>query len=214
MANRPASLIRERENASYNCLGSGRIRSARRVLGQFRPGGRRERHDRRYRRGPRQRHRFHGSAGNGAARLISTATHSPGSKPSRRCQRRTDPLFRRRNPGQHAANRLSLCLGVPPPRRCDQAAAGKARRHVRGARPQMCRIISMRQADADGDYAYGSLQLAVAAEIAREFSNELEKARAASMANSSPPRSKARIFRSRSSTPKRGCALAPCFATG
>ncbi|QFT77151.1 DUF4349 domain-containing protein [Erythrobacter sp. THAF29] len=41
--------------------------------------------------------------------------------------------------------------------------------------PQMCRIISMRQADADGDYAYGSLQLAVAAEIAREFSNELEK---------------------------------------
>ena len=32
--------------------------------------------------------------------------------------------------------------------------------------PKVCRIISMRQADEDGDYAYGKLQLAVAADEA------------------------------------------------
>ena len=40
--------------------------------------------------------------------------------------------------------------------------------------PKVCRIISMRQADEDGDYAYGNLQLAVAADSARAFSKELE----------------------------------------
>lgn len=43
---------------------------------------------------------------------------------------------------------------------------------ARGA--NVCRIISMRQADSDGDYAYGNLQIAVAADVAREFSKELE----------------------------------------
>lgn len=45
---------------------------------------------------------------------------------------------------------------------------------ARGA--SVCRIISMRQADQDGDYAYGNLQIAVAAKHAREFSKELESA--------------------------------------
>ncbi|MFL0357196.1 DUF4349 domain-containing protein [Erythrobacter sp. GH1-10] len=40
--------------------------------------------------------------------------------------------------------------------------------------PNVCRIISMRQADSDGDYAYGNLRIAVAANIARDFSKELE----------------------------------------
>ncbi|MEM9501541.1 MAG: DUF4349 domain-containing protein [Pseudomonadota bacterium] len=40
--------------------------------------------------------------------------------------------------------------------------------------PKICRIISMDQADSDGDYAYGNLQLAVAADDARAFSKELE----------------------------------------
>ncbi len=38
----------------------------------------------------------------------------------------------------------------------------------------VCRIISMRQAEQDGNYAYGSLQIAVAANAARGFSKELE----------------------------------------
>lgn len=42
--------------------------------------------------------------------------------------------------------------------------------------PKVCRIISMRQADEDGDYAYGNLQLAVAADQARAFSKEIEAA--------------------------------------
>lgn len=40
--------------------------------------------------------------------------------------------------------------------------------------PNVCRIISMRQADSDGDYAYGNLQIAVAANVAREFGKQLE----------------------------------------
>ena len=40
--------------------------------------------------------------------------------------------------------------------------------------PNVCRIISMSQADSDGDYAYGNLQLAVAANVAREFSRQIE----------------------------------------
>lgn len=36
--------------------------------------------------------------------------------------------------------------------------------------PQVCRIISMRQADQDGSYAYGNRQIAVAANEARPFS--------------------------------------------
>ena len=40
--------------------------------------------------------------------------------------------------------------------------------------PSQCRIISMQQADQNGDYAYGSLQIAVAAPSARAFSKELE----------------------------------------
>ncbi|WP_232367331.1 DUF4349 domain-containing protein [Altererythrobacter lutimaris] len=40
--------------------------------------------------------------------------------------------------------------------------------------PSVCRIISMQQADQDGEYAYGSLQIAVAAKSARAFSKELE----------------------------------------
>lgn len=40
--------------------------------------------------------------------------------------------------------------------------------------PSVCRIISMRQAEREGDYAYGSLQLAVASSAAREFGKELE----------------------------------------
>lgn len=40
--------------------------------------------------------------------------------------------------------------------------------------PSRCRIISMDQTDSDGDYAYGNLQIAVAADIARTFSKELE----------------------------------------
>ncbi|MEM6267316.1 MAG: DUF4349 domain-containing protein [Pseudomonadota bacterium] len=40
--------------------------------------------------------------------------------------------------------------------------------------PNVCRIISMRQAEEDGDYAYGNLQLAVAASEARDFSKALE----------------------------------------
>ncbi|WFL77910.1 DUF4349 domain-containing protein [Altererythrobacter arenosus] len=39
-----------------------------------------------------------------------------------------------------------------------------------------CRIISMRQAEQDGDYSYGNLQLAVIASEARRFSKELENA--------------------------------------
>lgn len=38
-----------------------------------------------------------------------------------------------------------------------------------------CRIISMRQAEREGDYSYGSLQIAVASTIARDFSKELEE---------------------------------------
>ena len=38
-----------------------------------------------------------------------------------------------------------------------------------------CRIISMRQAEQEGDYSYGSLQIAVASSIARDFSKELEE---------------------------------------
>lgn len=41
--------------------------------------------------------------------------------------------------------------------------------------PDTCRIISMRQADNDGAYSYGTLQLAVAADSAREFAKELEQ---------------------------------------
>ncbi len=44
---------------------------------------------------------------------------------------------------------------------------------ARGA--NVCRIISMNQADQDGDYAYGSLSIAVASQVAREFSKDLEK---------------------------------------
>lgn len=40
--------------------------------------------------------------------------------------------------------------------------------------PTQCRIISMDQTDSDGDYAYGNLQIAVAANIARSFAKELE----------------------------------------
>ncbi|MEM8726756.1 MAG: DUF4349 domain-containing protein [Pseudomonadota bacterium] len=40
--------------------------------------------------------------------------------------------------------------------------------------PDVCRIISMSQSDSDGDYSYGNLQLAVAANTARAFSKELE----------------------------------------
>lgn len=40
--------------------------------------------------------------------------------------------------------------------------------------PNVCRIIAMRQADSDGDYAYGNLQIAVAAGVAREFSKQIE----------------------------------------
>ena len=40
--------------------------------------------------------------------------------------------------------------------------------------PDVCRIISMRQSDQDGNYAYGNLQIAVAAGAARDFSKELE----------------------------------------
>ncbi|MAY20786.1 MAG: hypothetical protein CL955_09230 [Erythrobacteraceae bacterium] len=43
---------------------------------------------------------------------------------------------------------------------------------ARGA--DVCRIISMNQSDSDGEYAYGNLQIAVAANVAREFSKELE----------------------------------------
>ncbi len=39
-----------------------------------------------------------------------------------------------------------------------------------------CRIVSMRQADQDGDYSYGNLQLAVASAKARQFSKDLEAA--------------------------------------
>lgn len=41
--------------------------------------------------------------------------------------------------------------------------------------PRECRIVSMRQAEREGDYSYGSLQLAVSSRIAREFSKELEE---------------------------------------
>ncbi len=41
--------------------------------------------------------------------------------------------------------------------------------------PNVCRIISMNQAESDGDYSYGNLRLAVAAKAAREFSKELEQ---------------------------------------
>lgn len=37
-----------------------------------------------------------------------------------------------------------------------------------------CRIIAMNQSDTNGDYAYGNLQIAVAADNARAFSKELE----------------------------------------
>lgn len=40
--------------------------------------------------------------------------------------------------------------------------------------PNVCRIISMKQSDSDGDYAYGNLQIAVAANVARDFSKQLE----------------------------------------
>jgi len=40
--------------------------------------------------------------------------------------------------------------------------------------PNVCRIIAMRQSDNDGDYSYGSLQIAVASNVARDFSKELE----------------------------------------
>lgn len=40
--------------------------------------------------------------------------------------------------------------------------------------PSQCRIISMDQSDTDGDYAYGTLQIAVAADNARKFAKELE----------------------------------------
>ena len=39
---------------------------------------------------------------------------------------------------------------------------------------EVCRIISMKQAESDGDYSYDSLQLAVAADQARAFSKQLE----------------------------------------
>jgi len=38
-----------------------------------------------------------------------------------------------------------------------------------------CRIISMRQAEQEGNYSYGSLQIAVASGIARDFSKDLEQ---------------------------------------
>ena len=38
-----------------------------------------------------------------------------------------------------------------------------------------CRIISMRQAEREGNYSYGSLNIAVASSIARDFSKELEE---------------------------------------
>ena len=41
--------------------------------------------------------------------------------------------------------------------------------------PNVCRIISMRQSDSDGDYAFGNLQIAVAASVARDFGKELEE---------------------------------------
>lgn len=41
--------------------------------------------------------------------------------------------------------------------------------------PRVCRIISMRQAEREGDYSYGSLHLAVASGTARDFSKELEE---------------------------------------
>ena len=39
--------------------------------------------------------------------------------------------------------------------------------------PRRCRILSMKQAENEGDYTYGSLQLAVAADEARAFGKEL-----------------------------------------
>ncbi len=42
--------------------------------------------------------------------------------------------------------------------------------------PSVCRIVSMQQAENDGDYAYGSLSLAVAAGEARAFGKQLAEA--------------------------------------
>jgi VIT1/CCC1 family predicted Fe2+/Mn2+ transporter len=42
--------------------------------------------------------------------------------------------------------------------------------------PQVCRILDMRQSGSEGDYAHGSLNLAVAAPQARAFGAELSKA--------------------------------------
>lgn len=39
--------------------------------------------------------------------------------------------------------------------------------------PQQCRVIQMQSSGGEGDYAFGSLQLAVAADRAREFGNQL-----------------------------------------
>lgn len=39
--------------------------------------------------------------------------------------------------------------------------------------PNICRVISMEQSDDDGDYAYGALALAVAADTARDFGKSL-----------------------------------------
>lgn len=41
--------------------------------------------------------------------------------------------------------------------------------------PLTCRIISMQQSEQDGDYGQGTLQLAVASNVARDFSKQLEE---------------------------------------
>ena len=54
--------------------------------------------------------------------------------------------------------------------------AGLQNRHVAMCEelgPQQCRVIQMQSSGGEGDYAYGSLQLAVAADRARDFGQQL-----------------------------------------